>query len=122
MTTKEIRQLEILVVSSGLLEVGGVNARKGPLASEGTDFVTELFHLSETLLALLLLGSDTDEVLEKFAASFLLEKSGELNSTVKEVSDNLHVLFFHVTRSQGRCTETDTTRDLGGCVTRHSVL
>ena len=70
----------------------------------------------------LLDSSDTDEVLEKLATSLFLENESELNSAVKEVSDNLDVVLEHVTGSESGGTETDTAGDLSGGVTRDSVL
>jgi hypothetical protein len=110
------------MVSSGLLEIGGVNAGEGPLACKDADLIAKLLNLSKALLAFLLGGSDTDEVLEELRTSFLLENKGKLNSTVEEFSNDLDVLFLHVTRGQGGSTDTDATRDLGRCVTRDGVL
>lgn len=113
---------EILMVSSGLFQVGCIYAGQGPLAGEGTDLVAELLHLSEALFTLLLGGSNADEVLKELRAGLLLEKKSELDSTVKEVGNNLDILLLHVTGGQSGGTKADATRHLGRSITRNSVL
>lgn len=86
------------------------------------DFIAELFDLLVAFLALLGGGGDTDKVLEKLRAGLLLEEEGKLDSTVKEVGDDLDVFLDHVTRRKSGCAETDTTGNLGGSVTGNSIL
>lgn len=114
--------LEILMVPSGFLQAGRFNTRQRPFAGKDANLIAQLLHLGEPLLALLLCGSNTDEVLEKLRTSFFLENEGKLDCAVEEVSDDLDVLLLHVTRGQSGGTEADTTRDLSGGIAGNSVF
>lgn len=105
-----------------LLEVGSVNTREGEALREGLDLVPELLDLLVSNVVLSGGGGDTHEVLEELGAGLLLEGKRDLDGTVEELGDLLDVGLVHVTRGQGRGTETDTTRNLGRGVARNGVL
>lgn len=106
-TTRTDERLVVLMDTSRALDARDVDTGDGPPAGEGADLLAELLHLREANLAVLLDRRDAHEVLEELAASLLLENERDLNGTVQEVGDDLHVCLKHVARGQRGRAEAD---------------
>lgn len=63
-----------------------------------------------------------DKVLEKLGACLLLSLEGNLDHTVEELGNLLHILLLHRSGSQGRGTNSDTTGHEGRSVTGDGIL
>lgn len=63
-----------------------------------------------------------DKVLEKLGASLLLSLEGNLDHTVEELGNLLHILLLHRSGSQRRSTNSDTTGHEGRSVTGDGIL
>lgn len=89
----------------------------------GRELDDVLLELSEQLGSLTgTLGVGLDKVLEQLGAGLLLGEESDLNGSVEEVTDDLHVLLGHGSGSEGGKTDTDTTGYLSRSVTRNGVL
>lgn len=98
--------------TSRALDARDVDTGDGPPAGKRADLLAELLHLREADLAILLDRRDAHEVLEELAAGLLLENERDLNGTVQEVGDDLHVCLKHVARGQRGCAEADAAGHL----------
>lgn len=108
----------IVRASLGDLQLRNIHTGQRELPREVSDLLLEHLDLCKALLALLLGSGDADEILEELGACLLLEDLGELDGTVDEGCDSLHIFFFHVAGGEGGGAETDTAwGDCGGVAT-----
>lgn len=64
----------------------------------------------------------SDKVLEQPSSRLLLGSKSDLNSSVEEVGDSVHVLLSHRSTCQGGQTDTDSSGNLSRGVSRNGVL
>jgi hypothetical protein len=93
---------------------------KRELSRELDDVLLQLRKKLGRLVVLVVVGSD--KVLEELGSGLLLGSQGDLNSSVEEVGNLLHLGFLHGSGSQGGETDSDTTGNLGRSVTGDGVL
>jgi len=63
-----------------------------------------------------------DKVLQQLGTGLLLSLEGDLDGSVEEVGDDLHVLLGHRSTGQSGQTDTDTTGNLSRGVSGNGVL
>lgn len=93
---------------------------KGEPGGELDNILLQLGEELGGLIVLVAIGGN--KVLEELGTSLLLSGQGNLNGSVEEVGDFLHLGFLHGSGSQGRKTDSDTTGYLGRSITGNSVL
>ena len=76
----------------------------------------------ELLRSLSVSGEGGDKVLQQLGTSLFLGLEGDLDGSVKEIGDDLHVLLGHRSTGQSGQTDTDTTGNLSRGVSRDGVL
>lgn len=96
------------------------NTGKRELGRELDDILLQLLKQLGGLVVLVAEGGN--KVLEKLVTGFLLCGQGDLDSSMQERSDGLHLGLLHGSRSQSGKTDSDTTGNLGRGVTGDGVL
>ena len=108
-------------LTSGTLDGGGVpDSGEWVLASEDLDILGEL--VDGELTGAIAGGSDADKVLEELGTGLLLQLEAELDSAVKELGDDAHLLESHGSGGESRGSDTDSSGNKGRGVSGNGVL